>query len=53
MRYTVKILKEGVITDDLNTDSYVKACKHESYAIAALGKDRVWICDNLQEIMVG
>ena len=53
MRYTVKIVDEGVITNDLNTESYVEACQHESYAANVYGKENVWICDNLQEIMVG
>jgi len=53
MLYTVKIVDEGVITNDLHTDSYVEACQHESYAGNVYGKDNVWICDNLMEIFVG
>jgi len=53
MLYTVKIVNEGVITNDLHTDSYVEACQHESYAANVYGKDNVWICDNLMEIFVG
>jgi len=53
MLYTVKIVDEGVITNDFHTDSYVEACQHESYAANVYGKDNVWICDNLMEIFVG
>lgn len=53
MLYTVKINNEGVITNDLHTNDYFEALHHESDAIITYGKDNVWICDNVQEIMVG
>ena len=53
MLYTVKIVDEGVITNDLHTNDYVEALQHESYAANVYGKDNVWMCDNIQEVMVG
>ena len=53
MRYTVKIVDEGVITNDLITESYVEAVQHESYAAKVYGKENVWIEDSIQEILVG
>jgi len=53
MLYTVKIVDEGVIENDLHTDNYDEAIQHESYAANVYGKDNVWICDNIQEIMCG
>jgi hypothetical protein len=53
MLYTVKIVDEGVITNDLHTNDYAEALQHESYAAKVYGKDNVWICDNIQEVMVG
>jgi hypothetical protein len=53
MRYTVKLFKWDVIRNVINTDDLSRANKIEQYLINEYGKDNVWICDNLQEIMVG
>ena len=52
-QYTVRVNDEGVITNDLHTNNYVEALQHESYLAQVYGKDNVWICDNIQEIMCG
>ena len=52
-QYTVRVNDEGVITNDLNTNNYVEALQHESYLTQVYGKDNVWICDNIQEVMCG
>ena len=53
MRYTVKLFKWDVIRNVINTDDISRANKIEQYLINEYGKDNVWICDNLQEVMVG
>lgn len=53
MLYTVKLFKWDVIRNVINTNDYSKAHKIEQYLINEYGKDNVWICDNVREVMVG
>ena len=53
MRYTVKLLKWDVIRNVINTDDYNKAREIEKYLIGEYIRENVWICDNLQEALVG
>ena len=51
--YTVKIASEGIIRTILDTDDLDKAIQCELDAGEIYGKENVWVCDNVQEIMVG
>jgi len=53
MRYTVKLVKWDVVRNVINTNDITRANEIEQYLIKEYGKDKVWICDNLQEVMVG
>ena len=53
MRYTVKYIVNGVINSDAPTDDLSKAIQREAVLKDKFGMDVVWICDNLQEILVG
>ena len=53
MRYTVKLLKWDSIRNVIHTDDYSKAHKIEQYLTNEYSREHVWICDNLQEVMVG
>jgi hypothetical protein len=53
MRYTVKLLKWDVIRNVINTNDYHKAHEIEQYLIGEYSREDVWICDNLQEVLVG
>lgn len=53
MQYTVKLFKWGEIRNVTHTDDISKANQIEQYLKPIYGKDNVWICDNLQEVMVG
>jgi len=53
MRYTVKYIVNGVINSDAPTDDLSKAIQREAVLRDKFGMDAVWICDNLQEILVG
>ena len=53
MRYTVKLVKWDVIRNVINTNDITRANEIEQYLIKEYGRDKVWICDNLQEVMVG
>lgn len=53
MRYTVKLFKWDVIRNVINTDDISRANEIEQYLKPIYGKDNVWICDNIQEVMVG
>lgn len=52
-QFTVKINREGIIVNKLDTDNYSEALRCEEDMVKQYGKDNVWICDNLQEILVG
>ena len=53
MRYTVKYIVNGVINSDTPTNDLSKAIQREAVLRDKFGMDAVWICDNLQEILVG
>lgn len=53
MLYTVKIVSEGIIRTILDTNDLDKAIQYELHAAELYGKENVWVCDNIQEIMVG
>jgi len=53
MRYTVKYIVYGVINSDAPTNDLSKAIQREAVLRDKFGMDAVWICDNLQEILVG
>jgi hypothetical protein len=53
MRYTVKLVKWDVVRNVINTNDITRANEIEQYLIKEYGRDKVWICDNLQEVMVG
>jgi len=53
MRYTVKYIVNGVINSDAPTDDLSKAIQREAVLRDKFGMDAVWVCDNLQEILVG
>ena len=51
--YTVKIVSEGIIRTILDTNNLDKAIQCELDACEIYGKENVWVCDNVPEIMVG
>lgn len=53
MLYTVKVLKWDSIQNIHHTNDLTEANELVQYQAKQWGKDRVWVCDNLQEIMVG
>lgn len=53
MLYTVKIVSKGSIKNILNTNDLDKAIQCELDAAEIYGKENVWVCNNVQEIMVG
>lgn len=53
MLYTVNIVSEGIIKTILDTNDLDKAIQCELDAAEIYGKENVWVCDNVQEIMVG
>lgn len=55
LRFTLKgVDKEtGLISNLMSTNDENQAMAFENKAIAIWGKENVWICDNIQEIMVG
>ena len=54
MRYTLKVDDgNGQIENIWSGNEMSEAIHFEAIAIKIWGKDSVWICDNLQEIMVG
>ena len=53
MLYTVKIVSKGSIKNILTTNDHDKAVQCELDAAEIYGKENVWVCDNVQEIMVG
>jgi len=52
MRYTVKVYANG-ISNVATTDDISEAISVENYYANQYGRENVWICDSLQEIMVG
>jgi len=52
MRYTVRVYANE-ISNVINTDDISEAISVENYYAGQYGRENVWICDNLQEIMVG
>ena len=54
-RYTLKVSNNnsGQIENIWSGDDINDAHRYETKTIEYWGKDNVWICDNLQEIMVG
>ena len=53
MLYTVKVNKWNSIQNVHHTNDITEANEVEQYHIKHWGKDNVWVCDNLQEVMVG
>lgn len=53
MRYTVKLYKWDDVRNVINTDDYSRAHNIELYLKDIYGKENVWVCDNVQEVMVG
>jgi hypothetical protein len=53
-RYTLKVnCGNGQIENIWSGDEMSEAIRLENIAIKHWGKDNAWICDNMQEIMVG
>ena len=52
MRYTVKLFTDRIV-NVMASDDLSEAVVTEHYYRNLYGKDRVWISDSLQEIMVG
>ena len=53
-RYTLRVhCGDGCSENIWSGDEMSEAIRLEAIAIKHWGKDNVWICDNLQEIMVG
>ncbi|MDB4378327.1 hypothetical protein N9Z41_01015 [bacterium] len=52
-RYTLKVDNGNVFENIWSGDEMSDALHYEAIAIKHWGRDAVWICDNLQEIMVG
>jgi hypothetical protein len=52
-RYTLKVDNGDNIENIWSGNKMSHAIHYEAIAIKYWGKDAVWICDNLQEIMVG
>jgi len=53
MRYTLKVSYGDEIMNIWVGDDMSEAIHFETIAIKQWGRCNVWICDNLQEIMVG
>ena len=53
MRYTLKVSYGDGIMNIWAGNDMSEAIRLEGIAIKQWGKDNVWICDNLQEILVG
>ena len=54
MRYIVRVVKkDGSVKDIYTSDDYSSARAVEKTALQIPGYTNVWICDVLQEIMVG
>ena len=54
MRYTLRVhSSNGQIENIWSGSEMSEAIRLEAIAIHHWGKDNVWICDNIQEIMVG
>ena len=53
-RYTLQVLYGySKIENIWSGDEMSEAIRLEDIAIKHWGKDNVWVCDNMQEIMVG
>ena len=53
-RYTLKVhCGNGQIENIWSGDEMSEAIRLKDIAIKHWGKDNVWVCDNMQEIMVG
>jgi hypothetical protein len=52
-QYTLKVDNGDGIENIWSGNDINEAHHYESIGIKHWGKDNVWICDNLQEIMVG
>jgi hypothetical protein len=54
MRYTVRLVKENYeVVNMLHTNDFVEALELEALLQEALGNDKVWIADAVNEILVG
>jgi hypothetical protein len=53
MRYIVRVVKGNDIVNIYNSNNYSSALAVEITAREIYGKDNVWICDCLEEILVG
>ncbi len=53
MRYIVRVAKNQIIENVYYTNDYYKALQTEEKMIKTHGKDNVWICDVIQEILAG
>ena len=54
MRYTLRVdCGDGRIENIWSGSEMNDAMHYEAIAVKHWGKDNVWICDNLQEVMVG
>ena len=52
MRYTVKLFTDRIV-NVMASDDLSEVVVTEHYYRNLYGKDKVWICDNIQEILVG
>lgn len=52
-RYTLRVHYGGQIKNIWFGSKLSEAIRQEDIAIKRWGKDNVWICDNLEEMMVG
>jgi len=51
--YIVKLYKWGEVRNVLRTSDRDKAVETETYLADIYGKDNVWICNLVDEMMVG
>lgn len=51
--YTIKLAIKADIINIFSTNSLSEAIQYETDAQDNYGKENVWICDNVKEIMVG
>ncbi len=52
-KYIVRVAKNQIIENVYYTNDYYKALQTEREMIKTHGKDNVWICDVIQEILAG
>ena len=52
-QFTVRVYQNHRIVNVLDTNNYIEAMRCEEDMKNQWGEGNVWICDNLQELLVG